>query len=511
MSGKFGFSLLNYEPRFTILAVFLSASLLTVAFIPVVRRMAIRLGVVDQGGGRRIHAGVVPRLGGVGIFLSCLLAVFFSSVLPISTQLSSTMLVGLFAAGAIVFLTGVLDDVKGMKVYTKLILEILAACVMYYSGFKADFISFNQYFNTNTLSLFFTILWVLVVTNAINLIDGMDGLAAGTGIFITFTMVLVTSDPLSIVVALALMGALAGFLFFNYPPAKIFMGDSGSLFLGFMLAALSIKTSNKSTMMLGIMVPITIFAFPLMDMLCAVIRRYYRGLPLGEADREHIHHKLLEKGFSKKTAVLFLYSVNFLLMIAVLIITRNNNIPSYSYFLVILALVIGGVRYLGYLRFRPFLKSLVDEYLFMRKRKYYLYLLRVLQKDVQKGHVKGIDDFWRRVTLMLDSMEFTSAKMRLSSKYSIKTEFMWENQTTILAHQLFLRLPLVFENEACGEMYLKRASHENIPMPCVSEFTRVMSTVIPSVIVKSTKCAERVGKEAEASTVKKCFKVLAPD
>jgi len=195
-------------------------------------------------------------------------------------------MLGVLIASTMVFLIGLYDDFRSVRVRYKLIGEIIAAGIVYAWGVKITILTnpFGTAFVLGWLSLPVTVLWIIIITNAFNLIDGIDGLAAGTGILIAATLFfLLEGSDIHLRLTFALLaGSLAGFLVYNFPPASIFMGDSGSLFAGFLLASVSIISSHKATAMATMMIPVLAFSMPVIDMLYAVLRRYYRGIPLEE-------------------------------------------------------------------------------------------------------------------------------------------------------------------------------------------------------------------------------------
>jgi UDP-GlcNAc:undecaprenyl-phosphate GlcNAc-1-phosphate transferase len=353
-----------------------TAFLLALALTPLMRPLSFRLGAVDKGEGRRVHTGVVPRLGGGAIFIAFMLPVVFSLTRG-EWDLTHDWMLGILVASTVVFLIGFYDDVRGATVRNKLLAEILAAGIIYLWGIRITVLSnpFGPPFHLGWLSLPVTVLWIVIVANAVNLIDGLDGLAAGTGILISLALLALAGDQHMQLVYVVLIGSLAGFLVYNFPPASIFMGDAGSLFVGFFLGAVSILSARKATAMATIMIPVIAFSLPLMDMAYAVLRRHYRGLPLGQADREHIHHKLLEKGLSKKKVLFLLYLVNGGLLLAVLLLVRRQqNIDFLGLVLLVVAAVLG-LRLFGYIEFLPFFRDALRNYEAGRKRKYFTYVI----------------------------------------------------------------------------------------------------------------------------------------
>jgi len=363
------------------------AFLLALALTPLMRPLSFRLGAVDKGKGRRVHTGTVARLGGGAIFVAFLLPVVFSLTRGEWDKFHDRML-GTLVASALVFCIGVYDDLKGATVKNKLFAEVLAASIIYLWGIRINVLTnpFGPAIQLGWWGLPVTVLWIVIVTNAINLIDGLDGLAAGTGILISLALLAVSGgDTHMQLVYVVLAGSLAGFLVYNFPPATIFMGDAGSLFTGFFLGAISILSSHKATAMATIMIPVIAFSFPLMDMAYAVLRRYYRGVPLGEADKEHIHHKLLEKGLSKKKVLFLLYFVNGGLLLSVLaLVGRQQRNIDFLGLILIGAGAVLGLRLFGYIEFLPFLRDTLRNYEIGRKRKYFNYIINRFRRNARK-------------------------------------------------------------------------------------------------------------------------------
>lgn len=219
---------------------------------------------------------------------------------------------GILGPALIIFLLGLYDDLHSIGPYRKFGVQALAAVLLYLSGFgihQLDLFSSGRVLQT-AIGLPLTVLWVLLITNAFNLIDGLDGLAAGSALFSTIVVLAVSlliPNPMVTCLTIALAGAILGFLRFNFHPASIFLGDSGSLFIGFMLSALALAGSQKAPTMVAVAIPVVSFGLPILDVTLAIVRRFLSGKPLFSGDNDHIHHKLLKRGLSQRAAVLILY------------------------------------------------------------------------------------------------------------------------------------------------------------------------------------------------------------
>jgi len=316
----------------TYLGLFVLAVLFTLLVTPRVRALGQRLRAYGKG-----HDGQeqpqIPRLGGLAVFLATLAVWGALLLMPNAVRerfLSEwRTLVTLLVPGTLVMLAGVYDDVVGATPRQKLILETLAAGIVWLAGFRIVSLPFLGYhLHSSLLSFALTALWIIAVTNALNLIDGLDGLAAGVAFFVTvsvFVVSLIQGNHFVCILAITLAGALLGFLRFNFAPATIFLGDSGSLFLGFVLASLAIHTSQKSSTLLAIVVPFVAFGLPLLDTSLTVIRRFLSGHPLLLADHDHIHHRLLQNKLTLRVAVLGLYALAALFSLGSLLIIQSTG------------------------------------------------------------------------------------------------------------------------------------------------------------------------------------------
>ena len=260
----------------------------TSVLTPSVIRLAHRLGAMDLPGGRKIHGGPIPRIGGVAVYFGFVAglasAAFLAGFLlePIQVHVYWP---GLVIAASVIFLVGLADDLWGLRYYWKFAAQIGCAVYVWNSGFRVDIMSFGGGLELGWwASLTITVLWIVAITNAVNLIDGLDGLAAGTALITTLATAVIAFKMGNLGVAascVALAGSLLGFLRYNFSPAQIFLGDSGSMFLGFVLAVASARGSQKLPTIVVVLVPLLVLALPLIDTGLAVVRRLYRRTPVG--------------------------------------------------------------------------------------------------------------------------------------------------------------------------------------------------------------------------------------
>jgi UDP-GlcNAc:undecaprenyl-phosphate/decaprenyl-phosphate GlcNAc-1-phosphate transferase len=294
------------------------AGAVTLALTPVVTSFALRAGIVDRPDGRKVHTREIPRLGGIAIMGGFAAAVALQVTGEVSfgwrtaLTVGNPQIAGCLAGMLIIFVVGLIDDVVSLNAGQKLFGQIVAASVLIISGVRIDFIGnpFGGLVVLGLLSVPVTAIYVVAFTNVINLIDGLDGLAAGVSAIGAATMLMLAlqgNQLAAAVFAAAVIGGCVGFLRYNFHPASIFMGDSGSLFLGFTLAAISLLGVMKSVAAIALLVPLLIIGVPIFDTASAIVRRVRHNRPIQEADRGHIHHRLLGRGFDQRQTVLIIY------------------------------------------------------------------------------------------------------------------------------------------------------------------------------------------------------------
>ncbi|UWG98961.1 undecaprenyl/decaprenyl-phosphate alpha-N-acetylglucosaminyl 1-phosphate transferase [Dehalobacter sp. DCM] len=304
------------------LITFVLAIVFSIILTPVAIVLAKRWGVMDFPGERRIHKTPLPRMGGAAIYVSFWLAVLLT--VPMDKRL-----IGLLLGSAIIFVVGMVDDIKGMRPLYKLLGQIIAAAVLIFFGFTVAHVTLPIIgrIELSIIGTLFMVIWVVGLVNAVNLSDGMDGLASGI-CFIAALMLFWSANHIGSttqsVVMLALAGVTFGFLLFNFHPSKIILGDSGSMFLGYMIGAVSIWGMLKTATVLSLVFPLLVLGIPLIDMLFAVVRRKLKGHSIIRADRGHLHHRLLDTGLSQRQAVIVLYGVSLFFGLAAILATYGH-------------------------------------------------------------------------------------------------------------------------------------------------------------------------------------------
>jgi len=355
---------------------FATSLIASLALTYLVRERATRAGMFDPTDHRKVHTRQVPRVGGIAIFLSVAIAL---AILALrggfeGVGLASSKLAVIVIGGAATFLLGLYDDLRQIRARYKFAVQIAIAIAIFAAGVRIDIIALpliGQISFNPPMALFFTIFWFVGLTNAFNLIDGLDGLASGAAMFALTTMFVVATinqQAGAALVTLAVAGATLGFLRYNFHPASIFLGDSGSLFLGFMLAGIGAISSQKGSTVVAIAIPLVSLGLPVLDTALAIVRRFLRGQPIFSADRGHIHHRLLGLGHSPAKVALLMYAGCAVLALGGMLLVNQSG-----YVAVVLAVVGLGVG------------------IVVQRLRYYEFeeLGRLLRKGVQQRQVIG--------------------------------------------------------------------------------------------------------------------------
>lgn len=314
--------------KLTLIAAFGTAFVLALVFSPIAIKIAPKLGAVDvPKDGRRMHTKAMPRFGGLAIFVGTMASLMIFGG-------NNEKIIPVMIGGTLIYILGVVDDLKNLPAKVKFGCQLLVAMLMYSMGLQIKFIT--NYFGDGVLPFgkvlcfVVTVLWIVGITNTINLIDGLDGLAAGvaavSSLFIAYVAYIHGDEYGMMVVCvamLALAGGCMGFLPFNFYPAKIFMGDGGSLFLGFMIAALSVVGPLKRSTMIAVVVPVIVLGIPIFDTFFAILRRMVNHRPIMEADKGHLHHRLMASGYGQRRAVLMIYGISAVMGMAAVLVSRE--------------------------------------------------------------------------------------------------------------------------------------------------------------------------------------------
>ncbi len=341
-----------YQVVIKVLVAFFATGILSFVLTPPVKRLAHRIGAIDvPKDSRRMHKKPIPRLGGLAIYLAFVIITFF---LGGWSARNFTILLG----SAVIVVLGIFDDCKALGAKFKFCIQILAAAIPVVFGnlrieriTNPNVFSDDLYLEFGILSIPITIIWIVAITNAVNLIDGHDGLAVGVSSIASITMLAVTlliGEVEIAVIYAALAGACIGFMPYNLNPASIFMGDTGSTFLGYMLATLSIRGLFKMYALISFAVPFLILGLPIFDTSFAIIRRVLSGRSPMSPDRGHIHHRLMDLGFNQKQAVAILYAISAVLGLLAVVLTTSGELRAIIMVTaVLIALVVGSFVFLS--------------------------------------------------------------------------------------------------------------------------------------------------------------------
>lgn len=327
---------------------FLMGLVIAVLVTPLTIILAKKWGAIAYPGGRHVHSRPIPRLGGLAIYTGFWMAALL-------TQVWDRSIWGLFIGSTIILVVGIWDDIREIRPLHKLYWQIVAASVLIAFGFSMKVVTLPfldkpiifETLGLSALGLILMIFWVVGLVNTVNVSDGLDGLAAGICFIVALLLFWSANSIIDQAGArsaanlmLALAGALLGFLFFNFPPARVFMGDSGSMFLGFIIGGVSIMGLLKTATILGLVFPLIVLGMPVTDLTFAIIRRKLRGQSIAKADRGHLHHRLLDAGYTQRQAVLLMYGISACFGLAAVLGAKGQWIWAVLVLCVVFALLI---------------------------------------------------------------------------------------------------------------------------------------------------------------------------
>ncbi|MGA1866915.1 MAG: MraY family glycosyltransferase [bacterium] len=466
-----------------IVPFFIMSTVTSIIITPFIEKLGQKIGALDFPEERKIHNGVIPRCGGIaiylGFFLPFLLAFISQNEIVKSIPLNIKAF-GFVACSLLIMLVGLWDDIKGLAASTKFIAQIIIAAIAWWCGFRIEKIILPYFgiIELNFMGLPISVLWFLMVINAINLIDGLDGLAAGVSLFASIILAIISvmrGEYLGVLIFISFAGALLGFLPYNFNPASIFLGDSGSYFIGFVLAALGLGISHKSTMTVAILTPIIALGLPLMDMIIATIRRFIYGSKIFDPDKEHLHHKLIEIGFSTCGAVFLLYGMTILFGVLSLVMVNVADervgsaisiIALVSIIIIIMIRKLGYIEYFSKEKLRDWLRGISDETGISRDRRHFL------RKQVAISESKNIYQFWsslisagEEIDLCAISLSFHTDSFCCHSLPSLE----WENKISVEGernkiadnHYLYVEFSIVSNGKYYGLLRFRKYFGKN--------------------------------------------------
>jgi len=404
-------------------ALFLIATSAALLVTPMVRRLCERLKLLDvPTDGRRVHKHGIPRLGGVAIYVSMGFALatlpLVSNLLTQSlrTYYTTDLLIALLPA-TLVLLLGIYDDLRGTNATVKFICLGLIAALFYWMGGRIEVLAVpfvGAVYLPPIVGFLVTVFWLVGIANAFNLIDGMDGLAPGAALFSSIVILVISlaqEKPLMIVVSLVLCGSLAGFLRYNFNPASIFMGDSGALFVGFLLAALAVLGTQKATTAVAVLTPILAFGLPVVDTGVTMARRLVGKRPMFQGDGEHIHHMLLARGWSQRRVVLILYAVCAMFGLLAALFTKTSS-PQTGFVLFVIAVTViigvGHLRYHEVDELRAGMKRTVGD-----RRSRVANNIRLRRASLSLSQASTLEELCSALSLLLEFGQFAYADVQL--------------------------------------------------------------------------------------------------
>jgi len=404
----------------TILIIFLFAILLSLISTPMAGKVGARWGAMDYPNERNEQKDPMPRTGGLSVFIGFNATIAF--VVLIETDVAELLefdraMIALLLGGAIAFGVGLVDDFKRQAPRVKFLIQLLAASVAFFGGVRIETLSISaMYLDLNVLSYTVTVFWFLLLINAVNLIDGLDGLAGGIVAFASFVTVIlsvISHDYLTAMVFAALAGSVLGFLRYNFNPASIHLGDGGSYFLGYTIAAFTTYSSVKSQVSAAILIPIIALGVPLFDTLLSPIRRFLRGKRMFQPDSGHIHHRLKAMGMNTRKVVLTLYGITFMLCLIALAVVNLRDERA-GLFLVLLGVAaVFFVRKLGYFEYFAtdkiygWVKDITDEAGFTSERRSFLNL------QINTSESRTARELWSSASRAFEMLSFDMVEMKL--------------------------------------------------------------------------------------------------
>jgi len=418
----------------TYLCVYFGSAFLALAITPIVIWLGRRIKATDRPGVRTVHKKLIPRIGGVAIFVSmmCLTisVLFLSNVIGDTFRGILPQVIVLLSAAVFIFLVGLIDDIKGLRARVKFLAELAAATAVCAVGVRITSVAVADWLTIDFgwFSWPLTVFWIVGITNAVNLSDGLDGLAAGISAIacgVIAILAIWSGQVVMTVLMLALLGSLTGFLFFNFNPARVFLGDCGSLFLGFTIAASSVMCSTKSHALVGLALPVLVLGIPIFDTLFSMLRRFLERRSMFAPDRSHFHHRLLDLGLKQRHAVIVIYAVTLLAAGLGMFMMVTHNTNSLIVFACILLLLLLVFRIVGSVRLRETIAGLQQKYAIVRQQK-------KEKEDFEKAQLhfrraKSQQQWWEAVCMIAEKMEYVWLSLESTDANGASETIVWRN------------------------------------------------------------------------------------
>jgi UDP-GlcNAc:undecaprenyl-phosphate GlcNAc-1-phosphate transferase len=430
---------------------------------PLVIWLARRIKAVDKPGIRSMHCLPIPRIGGVAIYVSSMALLiplpFLPNIIGEGFRRAQLQILTLLATATVVFLIGLIDDLRGLPARFKFAVEVLGAMLLCLVGVKIGSIGLGGgiAISLGWLAWPITILWIVGITNAVNMSDGLDGLAAGVtaiacGVIAVFaihgstihTGAIRENDVMMALFALALLGSLSGFLFFNFNPAKVFMGDCGSLFIGFTIASASVMCVAKSTALVGLALPALALGIPIFDTLFSMLRRFLERRSLFAPDRSHFHHRLVAMGLRHRHAVLIIYGITLLAAGLGLLMMASNNTMSMVILGAAMSMIVCLFRVVGAVQLHETVTRLKDKYSFARQRRNDRRMFENLQ--LQFGQALDSDQWRAAICEAAERMDFAWIALKTTHEDGRVEEELWRPPDGKLDLSRIVTMTIPFKN-----------------------------------------------------------------
>ena len=431
--------------------IYLGSSLIALAITPLVIFIARHFQVVDTIDIRKVHSVSIPRIGGVAIFVSamCLMVpiLFLQDVIDQTDRDIIHKLIVIFSAAAFIFVIGLIDDVKGLKARIKFYAQLIAAIAVCAIGIRIKSVAVGDWLSIDFgwFSWPITVLWITGITNAINLSDGLDGLAAGISAMacaVIAIFAVYSGQVIMAVIMLALLGSLTGFLFYNFNPAKIFMGDCGSLFLGFIISASSVMCSTKSPTLVGLALPVLALGIPIFDTFSSMLRRFVERRSFFSPDREHFHHKLLDMGLAQRQVVIIAYVVTFLAAGLGMFMMVTHDINTLVVFGCILLLLLLLFRVVSSVRLQEAIVALQKKIAISRQIKQETEQFEKVQLYFRRA--KTFDQWWHAVCTAAKQLGFKKLILPMKNSDNSHRILTWQvdDDEAVLSGTLKVEIPI---------------------------------------------------------------------
>ena len=453
----------------TYITVYFGSLIMAMLITPLIIRIALRLGIVDAPGVRKVHTKAIPRIGGVAVFLSMMALIipvlFLPNAIGDGFRQIQTKIAALLIAATFMFFVGLVDDVKHLRVRVKLAAQLIAASIVCWSGIRINSIALSDSLSIDFgwFSWVVTIFWIVGITNAVNFIDGLDGLAAGICAAACGVIVILTfhfGPAVMTILMLTLLGSLSGFLFFNFNPAKIFMGDCGSLFLGFTIASSSILCSAKTETIVGLALPALALGVPIFDTIFSMLRRFLQRRSIFSPDQGHFHHRLLAFGLNQRHAVIVTYMITLLAASLGMLMIFTRNAQTVVIFVCILFLIVLAFRAVGSIRFRETIAGLKQKHNISHQAKKEKEDFDQIQLHFCRA--ENFEQWWQAVYLAANKMKFVSGSLPLTNRDGSLRTLTWKKPGSDAEPEDIVRMTLpIKDRRSDSTLKLELGIHRN--------------------------------------------------